>query len=51
VLIEAMREEGTVVNTEVAIGAALGVVTLYDTNLLTKNDGTIDISKEWAKGY
>jgi len=46
VLIEAMR---TVVNTEVAIGTALGVVTSYDANLLAKNGGPIDISKEWAK--
>ena len=44
-LIELMRQEGTVVNTEVAVG----VVSSYDANLLSINGGPIDISKEWAK--
>ena len=48
-LIEALRKDGTAVNTEVVIGTAIGVVTSYDANLLTKNGGPIDISKEWAK--
>lgn len=48
-LIEAMRKEGTVVNTEVEIGTAIGVVSTYDANLLSTNGGPIDISREWAK--
>ena len=46
-----MRKDGTVVNTEVIIGTAIGVVTTYDANLLAKNGGLIDVSKEWAKSY
>ena len=38
------------VNTEVAIGTAIRVVsTYYDANLLSVNGGPIDISKEWTK--
>jgi len=48
-LIEALSKDGTTVNTEVVIGTAIDVVTSYDTNLLAKNGGPIDISKEWAK--
>ena len=48
-LIEAMQQGGTVVNTEVIIGTAIGVVSPYDANLLLTNGGPIDISKEWAK--
>ena len=48
-LIEAMQQEDTVVNTKVAISTAVGVASLYDANLLSINGGSIDISKEWAK--
>ena len=37
------------VNTEVAIGTAIGVVSTYDANLHSTNGGPIDISREWAK--
>ena len=48
-MIEALRKDGTAVNNEVVIGTAIGVVTFYDANILAKNGGPIDISKEWVK--
>ena len=49
-LIEGIQQKGTVVNTEIAIGTAIRVVsTYYDANLLSINGGPIDISKEWTK--
>ena len=49
-LIKAMWQESTVVNTEVAIGTAIGVVSSYDANLLSINDGPIDIQRMGNKG-
>jgi len=45
-LIETLRKDGIAVNTEVVIGTVIGVATSYDANLLAKNGGPIDISKE-----
>ena len=38
-LIEAMQQGSTVVNTEVVIGTAIGVVWSYNANLLLTNEG------------
>ena len=48
-LIEPMQKEGTVVNTEVAIGIAIGVVSTYDANLFSTNGGPI--IENGLKGY
>ena len=47
--LEAIRRSGSVVNTEVTIGTAIGVVTSYDANLLAENGGPFDITPHWAR--
>jgi hypothetical protein len=45
----ALRENGAVVNTAIAIACAKGVVKCHDSNLLECNGGHILLTKHWAK--
>ena len=45
----ATREAGGVVNSEVAIAAAMGIVRKQDSNLLAQNSGHIVLTREWAR--
>ena len=45
----ALRANGAVVNTAIAIGCAEGIVKSNDSNLLASNGGHIVLSKHWAK--
>ena len=47
--LEAIRRSGSVVNTEVTVGTAIGVVTSYDANLLAENGSPFDITPHWAR--
>ena len=47
--LEAMRKDGSVVNTQVVIATAVGVISSYDANLLAEHGGPIEITKDWAK--
>ena len=42
-------DNGSVVNTHVAIACALGLVKHHDSNLLKCNGGHLELSKSWAK--
>ena len=44
-----LRDNGSVVNTNVAIACALGLVKHHDSNLLKCNGGHLELSKSWAK--
>ena len=44
----ATREAGGVVNSEVAIAAAIGIVRKKDSNLLAQNGGHIILTRDWA---
>ena len=43
-----LRKSGGVVNLQVTISTAKGVVKSRDSNLLVENGGSIDISRDWA---
>ena len=43
------REAGGVVNSEVAIAAAMGIVRKQDSNLLAQNGGHIALTRDWAR--
>ena len=43
-----VRKSGGVVNSQIAVGAAKGVIKARDANLLAENGGSIDIGKDWA---
>ena len=45
----ALRENGAVVNTAIAIGCAEGIVKSNDSNLLAANGGHIVLTKHWGK--
>ena len=45
----ALRENGAVVNTAIAIGCAEGIVKSKDSNLLAANGGHIVLTKHWGK--
>ena len=45
----ALRNNGAVVNTAIAIGCAEGVVKNFNSNLLECNGGHIKLTKSWAK--
>ena len=45
----ALRANGAVVNTAIAIGCAEGIVKSNDSNLLASNGGHIILLKHWAK--
>ena len=45
-----IRQSGGVVNSQIVIGTAKGVVTAKDANLLAENGGPLLITKDWAKG-
>ena len=45
----ATREAGGVVNSEVAIAAAVGIVRKKDSNLLAQNGGHIVLTRDWAR--
>ena len=45
----ATREAGGVVNSEVAIAAAMGIVRKQDSNLLAQNGGHIALTRDWAR--
>ena len=47
--IKASHAEDIVVNTETIMGTATSVVINHDANLLTENEGYINITKEWAQ--
>ena len=46
-----LRRNGGVVNTDIVLAAAMGIVKKIDANLLEANGGHISISREWAKGF
>jgi len=43
-----LREAGCVVNSEIVLGAARGIVMKHDSNLLDTNGGPIALKKGWA---
>ena len=45
----ATREAGGVVNSEIAIAAAMGTVRKQDSNLLAQNGGHIVLTRDWAR--
>ena len=45
-----IHKSGRVVNSQIAVGAAKGVLKSRDATLLTENGGSIDIGKDWAHG-
>ena len=47
--LEALRDNGAVVNTAITIACARGVVKSFDSNLLECNGGHIHLTKHWAK--
>ena len=47
--LEQLRENGSVVNSAIAIACAIGVVKSHDRNLLQSNGGYLSLSKSWAK--
>ena len=47
--ITALRENGAVINTAIAIACAEGIVKSHDSNLLESNGGHIHLTKFWAK--
>ena len=46
--IKASCAGGTVVNIEIVMGTATGVVISHDANLLAENGGHINITNEWV---
>ena len=44
-----LRERGAVVNTEIVLGVAQGIVRNHNSNLLACNGGHICLGKPWAK--
>lgn len=47
--LNALRDNGAVVNTAIAIGCAEGIVRSKDSNLLASNGGHITLTKHWGK--
>ena len=47
----ATHKAGGVVNSEVAIVAAVGIVQKQDSNLLAQNGGHITLTRDWARIY
>ena len=47
--LEALRENGAVVNTAITIACARGIVKHFDSNLLECNGGHVHLTKHWAK--
>ena len=48
-IITAMRDNGAVVNTAIAIATATGVIRKRDKSLLIENGGPLELTKNWAK--
>ena len=48
-IIKAMRDNGAVVNTSIAIAIAIGVVRKRDRSLLKEEGGPLELTKNWAK--
>ena len=47
--LSALRSNGAVVNTAIAIGCAEGIIKHFDSNLLECNGGHIRLTKSWAQ--
>ena len=47
--LSALREHGAIVNTEIAIGCAEGIVRSKSSSLLASNGGHITFTKSWSK--
>ena len=47
--LKALRENGAVVNTAIAIGVAEGIIRSKDSNLLAASGGHIALTKSWSK--
>ena len=47
--LKALRANGAVINTAIAIGCAEGIIRNKDSNLLEANGGHIALTKSWAK--
>ena len=45
----ATRDSGGVVNTQIVMATARGVVMSHNANLLAENGGYMNITKDWAK--
>ena len=44
-----LRSNGAVINSSITIAVAQGIVTNYNSNLLSENGGHIALTKSWAK--
>lgn len=44
-----LRENGTVINTQIVIAAGKGLITGKDKTLLSENGGHLDLTKSWTK--
>ena len=47
--IKATRDLGGMVNTQIVMATARGVIMSHDANLLAENGGYMNITKDWAK--
>lgn len=47
--LQALRDNGAVVNTAIAVACAEGITKNYDSNLLASNGGHITLTKHWGK--
>ena len=47
--IKATQDSGGVVNTQIVMATARGVIMSYNANLLAENGGYMNITKDWAK--
>ncbi len=47
--LKALRANGAVINTVIAIGCAEGIISNKDSNLLAGNGGHIALTKSWSK--
>ena len=47
--IKATQDSGGVVNAQIVMATARGVIMSHDVNLLAENGGYINITKDWAK--
>ena len=46
-----LRSNGAVITSTITIAVAQGIVTNYDSNLLSENGGHIALTKSWAKYF
>lgn len=49
--VKKMRDAGGVINSQIAMGIAKGIVIHHDKTLLSDNGGWIEINKSWAQSF